>query len=141
MRRTTRWALLFTFLAAVILAATTVTQKTSSQSPQRGTKRPVEIQQPKAKSKASLEQDRKDRRQEKSLTGEPDQPSLEDEEDPDLPPGMAGRIDKETYLRSRGDYIDMLRGRPFNLPFDPREKALKQMEKQETQVRSVSATV
>ena len=48
---------------------------------------------------------------------------------------MAGRIDKEAYLRSRGDYIDMLRGRPFNLPFDPREKAVKQMEKQEAQVK------
>src|SRR5258705_13771801 len=34
-----------------------------------------------------------------------------DAEDPDLPPGMAGKIDKEAYLRARGDYIDMLRGR------------------------------
>src|SRR5436309_854157 len=32
------------------------------------------------------------------------------DDDPDLPPGLAGKIDKEAYLRARGDYIDMLRG-------------------------------
>jgi photosystem II stability/assembly factor-like uncharacterized protein len=57
-------------------------------------------------------------------------------DDPDLPPGMAGKIDKEAYLRSRGDYIDMLRGRPIDMPFDPREKAIKEMERQELQVKA-----
>jgi hypothetical protein len=37
-----------------------------------------------------------------------DDPPDGDDDDPDLPPGMAGRIDKEAYLRARGDYIDML---------------------------------
>ena len=60
-------------------------------------------------------------------------------EDPDLPPWMAGKIDKEAYLRLRGDYVDMLRGRPMNLPGDPREKAIQQMEKQELQVRERAA--
>jgi photosystem II stability/assembly factor-like uncharacterized protein len=58
-----------------------------------------------------------------------------DADDPDLPPWMVGKIDKEAYLRLRGDYIDLLRGRPINLPFDPREKAILQMEKQELQVK------
>jgi photosystem II stability/assembly factor-like uncharacterized protein len=60
---------------------------------------------------------------------------IEDADDPDLPPWMVGKIDKEEYLRLRGDYIDMLRGRPIDLPFDPREKAIQQMEKQEVLVR------
>ena len=109
MRRTTRWTLLFTFVVAMILAASTLTQKTSSQSRQRGTKPTEETQPPKAISKGPVQQDQKDR-QGKSITGKAEQPlPVEDEEDPDLPPGMAGRIDKEAYLRSRGDYIDMLR--------------------------------
>ena len=35
-----------------------------------------------------------------------------DAEDPDLPPWMVGKIDKEAYLRLRGDYIDMFAGGP-----------------------------
>lgn len=56
--------------------------------------------------------------------------------DPDLPPGMAGKIDKEEYLRGRGDYIDMLRGRTGDVAGEAREKALQQMEKQESQMRA-----
>ncbi|HEX8076972.1 MAG TPA: hypothetical protein VF511_04085, partial [Chthoniobacterales bacterium] len=52
-------------------------------------------------------------------------------EDPDLPPGMAGSVDKAEYLRARADYIDMLRGRPHNLPYEPREVALREMDAQE----------
>lgn len=62
-----------------------------------------------------------------------------DAEDPDLPEWMVGKIDKEAYLRLRGDYIDMLRGRPINLPGDPREKAVEQMQRQELQVRARAA--
>jgi photosystem II stability/assembly factor-like uncharacterized protein len=54
-----------------------------------------------------------------------------EESDPDLPSGMAGTIDKATYLRLRAEHLDMLRGRPYNLSYDPRERAIKQMEKQE----------
>ncbi len=59
----------------------------------------------------------------------------DDADDPDLPPGMAGRIDKEEYLRARGDYIDMLRGRTGDVPEEARTKALQQLEKQEAQLR------
>src|SRR6185369_15261476 len=55
----------------------------------------------------------------------------EGEEDPDLPPGMAGKIDKEAYLRARGDYVDMLRGRDQAVPEGAREKAIQKMDTQE----------
>ncbi len=66
----------------------------------------------------------------------PFEPGDADEEDPDLPPGMAGKIDKEAYLRARGDYFDMLRGRDGDVPVDAREKAIRQMEKQERLLRT-----
>ena len=55
----------------------------------------------------------------------------ENEEDPDLPPGMAGLIDKEAYLRLRGDYIDLRRGRPFDEADEIRSEALRTMADQE----------
>ena len=60
---------------------------------------------------------------------------LEDE-DPDLPPGMTGRVDKEAYLLGRGDNIDMLRGRTGDAPIEAREMAIKQMAKQESLMAS-----
>src|SRR5258705_11781686 len=60
---------------------------------------------------------------------------VQDAEDPDLPPGLAGKIDKEAYLRLRGDYIDMLRGRPVEGSNDPREQAVKQLEAQEREMK------
>jgi photosystem II stability/assembly factor-like uncharacterized protein len=57
--------------------------------------------------------------------------SEEENDDPDLPPGMAGRIDKGEYLRARGDYIDMLRGRDGDAPPNARETAITEMVKQE----------
>src|SRR5262245_32813407 len=59
----------------------------------------------------------------------------DDADDPDLPPGMAGRIDKEEYLRARGDYIDLRRGRTGEVSGDARDKAIQQLEKQEAQLR------
>src|SRR6185503_14731757 len=53
------------------------------------------------------------------------------DDDPDLPPGMAGRVDKGEYLRARADYFDMLRGRDFPGADEARAKAIKQMDKQE----------
>jgi len=55
----------------------------------------------------------------------------EESEDPDLPPGMAGLIDKEAYLRLRGDYIDMRRGRPSEEADELRTAAIVSMKKQE----------
>jgi photosystem II stability/assembly factor-like uncharacterized protein len=63
-----------------------------------------------------------------------------DDDDPDLPPGMTGKINKESYLRARGDYIDMLRGRTSGVPEEAREKAIAQMEKQQSQLRQSART-
>ena len=59
----------------------------------------------------------------------------EGSDDPDLPPGMAGLIDKEAYLRLRGDYIDMRRGRPAEDADELRAAALRTMEKQQDEER------
>src|ERR1041384_425395 len=65
----------------------------------------------------------------------------EGEEDPDLPPGMAGKIDKEAYLRARGDYFDMLRGRDQAVPEGAREKAIQKMDTQERLMRRTRSSV
>jgi photosystem II stability/assembly factor-like uncharacterized protein len=65
-----------------------------------------------------------------TIVGE-DESEEGERDDPDLPPGMAGRIDKESYLRARADYINLLRGDPSSVPSELRTKAISQMEKQE----------
>jgi hypothetical protein len=60
----------------------------------------------------------------------------EEAEDPDLPPGMAGKIDKEEYLRLRGENVDLLRGQPHGLPYDPRAVAIQEMARQEIALRA-----
>jgi photosystem II stability/assembly factor-like uncharacterized protein len=69
-----------------------------------------------------------------------DDPAEGDDDDPDLPPGMAGKIDKEAYLRARGDYIDMLRGRNSDTPEGAREKAIALMESQQSELRKSART-
>mgnify|MGYP003693769655 CR=1 FL=1 len=54
---------------------------------------------------------------------------------------MAGKIDKEAYLRARGDYFDMLRGRDGEVPEGAREKAIQQMDTQESQMRRTRSNV
>ena len=60
----------------------------------------------------------------------------EDGDDPDLPPWMAGKIDKAAYLRLRADYVNLRRGRPYNLPFNPRERAVEKMKQQENEKKA-----
>jgi hypothetical protein len=61
--------------------------------------------------------------------------SEEESDDPDLPPGMSGLIDKEAYLRLRGDYIDMRRGRPADGADELRTEALRTMAQQEKDLK------
>ncbi|HYR76212.1 MAG TPA: hypothetical protein VEM96_10250 [Pyrinomonadaceae bacterium] len=63
-------------------------------------------------------------------------PDADDEQDPDLPPGTRGSIDKETYLRMRDEYIALRRGIEPGRPFDPRARgrAIEQMEDQELEL-------
>src|SRR6185295_10254535 len=56
----------------------------------------------------------------------------EGEADADIPPRRRGRIDKETYMRLRDEYISSLRGIEPGAPLDPslRTAAIRQMETQ-----------
>src|SRR5713226_5646089 len=67
-----------------------------------------------------------------------DEPGEEDGNDPDLPPGMRGSIDKETYLRMRDEYVALRRGIEPGRPFDPeaRGRAIEKMEEQQNQLES-----
>src|SRR5260370_1100687 len=67
-----------------------------------------------------------------------DEPGEEDGNDPDLPPGMRGSIDKETYLRMRDEYVGLRRGIEAGRPFDPqaRGRAIQEMEEQQRQLES-----
>ena len=60
------------------------------------------------------------------------------DDDPDLPPGLSGRIDKEAYLQARGDYIDMLRGLSSDETGEARSIAIQQMAEQERGLKLLS---
>ena len=64
------------------------------------------------------------------------------DDDPDLPAFLRGSIDKSQYLRMREEYIALLRGLPHNLPYNPRAKAIVEMERQHAlmKTQSVAAT-
>src|SRR5690348_10277183 len=53
------------------------------------------------------------------------------EDDPDLPAFLSGKIDKEQYLQIRERYLNRLRGIPYDLPYDPRVRAIREMARQE----------
>ncbi|MEO6324424.1 MAG: hypothetical protein ABIT01_04670, partial [Thermoanaerobaculia bacterium] len=55
---------------------------------------------------------------------------VEGDNDPDLPPGMAGKIDKGEYLRKRAEYINEKRGNPGSLSYDARGRAIQEMDNQ-----------
>ncbi len=143
MHRTKRFAIVLTFILAAVTTAALFSPNTSSQGQQdsAAAQRTEQSKQTEQDSTAKvlrrlMDLGRSDGRIEDSIITPADLAVLDDDsEDPDLPPGLAGRIDKETYLRLRGDYIDLLRGRPVNLPYDPRERALEQLERQEVQMR------
>jgi hypothetical protein len=141
MKSNYRYALLFAIFATVSLLVLSYTPSALTQGKKNTTtksgsmqKKDDESRKDAKRSETSLrKKDKdKDRDSDELKSGNRD---MEDNDDPDLPPGMAGKIDKEAYLRGRGDYIDMLRGRPTNLSYDPRERALEQMQRQQAQMR------
>lgn len=61
------------------------------------------------------------------------------EQDPDLPIDLLKqlrmtKIDKKKYFEARQKHINLLRGLPHNLPYNPREKAIKEFNKQELEM-------
>src|SRR5260370_17360576 len=69
------------------------------------------------------------------------QPAVQEneEDDHDLPPMFLGRIDKQTYLKLREEYIARIRGIDLNNPPDPRIRmnAIRTMEEQEQRIYRV----
>src|SRR6266852_4223982 len=68
------------------------------------------------------------------------QGETDEQDDPDLPSKFHGKIDKETYLRMRDEYIGLKRGFEAGRPFDPmaRGRAIEKMEEQQNQLESGS---
>lgn len=51
--------------------------------------------------------------------------------DPDAPSFLEGRIDETLYMQLRAHQIDLLRGLPYDLPYNPRAAAIRTMQGQE----------
>ena len=136
MKRTTRWSLLLTLVAALFVFSWDLIPRSSSQSKVRSQPGDSARVQTPGRSDAGVDLVKKMLdRSGKQDPAKSDVVMDEDGDDPDLPPGLAGRIDKEAYLRARGDYIDMLRGRSGDVPSDARENAIRQMDNQEKQMK------
>ena len=145
LRSNQRFSVLFVVFAMVSLLALSYTPSASTQGKKGSNAKPgsanTQANDPGKSVKRTL-------KKMQNATGDPDattssilikeEEETGDADDPDLPPWMAGKIDKEQYLRLRGDYIDMLRGRPLDTQEDLRARAVKQMEKQEAQGRQKS---
>ncbi len=70
-----------------------------------------------------------------------DEQGEEDQDDPDMPPKFHGKIDPETYLRMRDEFIGLKRGFEPGRPFDPqaRGRAIQKMEEQQRQLDKASS--
>ena len=142
MKRNQRFALLFGIFGLAFLLALSFTSSGSAQAKKGSKARAVAA---KKNADDPLKSVERTLEKMKKTNGDKDalKPSIlipgdapdGDADDPDLPPWMVGKIDKEEYLRLRGDYIDMLRGRPINQPDDPRAAAILQLERQESLVK------
>ncbi|HEV7844117.1 MAG TPA: hypothetical protein VGO69_10505, partial [Pyrinomonadaceae bacterium] len=153
MKRKTKWSLLLTLAAVTLLIGWHATPRATSQGPAKNKKSSQTQQQKKNKNQSSNPTVAIDKSVQRLLDLEslkakaPGKRSIfvdeqegeggEEGEDPDLPSWLAGKVDKAAYMRLRGDYIDMMRGRPYNLSYDPREKAIKEMTQQEAKQRQL----
>jgi len=131
MTRTTRWMLILCFIAASIAVAWDFTPLTAGHN--KGKSSAAGLTQKQA---GKREGAAKSTTQQKKADAANADSEIDENEDPDLPPGMSGRVDKEAYLRARGDYFDMLRGREGDVPEGARESAIQQMERQEKVLKS-----
>jgi photosystem II stability/assembly factor-like uncharacterized protein len=140
MTRVTRWMLLLCLLVAAFVMTWDLTPRSAGSNASKSSGSSARLAQKAGKSQGSGA--RIDKRSEgKSVDTQKPVVKIaidadDDNDDPDLPPGMAGRVDKEAYLRARGDYFDLLRGRDGEVPEGARERAIQQMERQEKQLRA-----
>ncbi|HET6671180.1 MAG TPA: HYR domain-containing protein [Pyrinomonadaceae bacterium] len=138
MTSTTRWMLILCFTVASIAVAWDFTPLTAGRDKGKGNVSAARLNQKQAgKRESSAKTGKQEKGKAPGVTKfDLERPDAEDDDDPDLPPGMSGTIDKEAYLRARGDYFDMLRGRDGDVPEDARERAILQMERQEKLLKS-----
>ncbi len=141
MKNFRRYAIALAIVVAVCLLAFLPPRGVSGQEQQdakKGNNKKLEINEPRSRiekgAKKMLEESSKGEKGGSSILL--DEPDEEAGEDPDLPPWMAGKIEKETYLRLRADYVDLKRGRPHNQPGNPRERALEKMKKQQKEKKA-----
>ena len=135
MTRTIRLMLLLCFIVATIAVAWDFTPPTAGRNKGKGNGAAASLAQ---KQTSKREGAAKSIKQEKKAEAIAESEGGEDD-DPDLPPGMSGKVDKEAYLRARGDYFDLLRGREGDVPEGARERAVQQMERQEKLLKSKPA--
>ncbi|HEV7743465.1 MAG TPA: carboxypeptidase regulatory-like domain-containing protein, partial [Pyrinomonadaceae bacterium] len=143
MNKASRLTLLFALATAALLLTWTATPRVTSQNARK--ERKPEPNQKVKEQPANLAVDKWAKEafdaldlgkvEESSLFQSSDDEELEGDEDPDLPSWMAGKIDKGTYLQLRGEYIEMRRGGSSIVNYNAREKAIKEMEKQEAALK------
>jgi photosystem II stability/assembly factor-like uncharacterized protein len=138
MKNFRRWAFVLTAVAALCALVWNGPRSASGQGQERGAKK-SEINDARSRSdkgaKRMLDESIRGGKGEESIL-EPEGEQEAEGEDPDLPPWMAGKIDKAAYLRLRADYVNLRRGRPYNLPFNPRERAIEKMKQQENEKKA-----
>jgi hypothetical protein len=57
-------------------------------------------------------------------------PAVAQSDDPDLPGHLGGSVDRETYLRLRDAHVGLIRGVPYDTPYNPRLEAIASMRTQ-----------
>lgn len=144
MTRATRWILIVCFIAASFAVAWDFTPRTASREKSKSNVSALHLMQKQAGKKengAATKATKRanDKTTDNDAANNSDGPDVGEDDDPDLPPGMTGKIDKEAYLRARGDYFDMLRGRDGDVAEGARERAIQQMERQEKQLKNRAA--
>ena len=61
----------------------------------------------------------------------------DDENDADVPPFAKGLIEKNDYRALRDDYLSLVRGVPHFLPYEPRSRAIRDLERAERETPSI----
>ena len=138
MTRATRWMLILCFMTATIAVSWDFTPRSAGRDQAKGNAASSLMQKQGGNRQSSTagKSAKQGSKSGEKANAESEDPDPEADDDPDLPPGMTGRVDKEAYLRARGDYFDMLRGREGDVAEGARERAILQMERQEKQLKS-----
>ena len=61
----------------------------------------------------------------------------DEEDDADVPPFARGLVEKNDYRAMRDDYLNLVRGVPHFLPYEPRSRAIRDLERAEREIPSI----